>query len=69
MDNETDYILEGLTLQELKDTVVKNVSEINRLKEDAKLYSKAARETVKSLDVRILDCLELIDLKRLEHSA
>ena len=69
MDNEVDYVLEGLTEQELKDTIVRNVSETHRLKEDAKTYSKAARETIKSLDVRTLDCLELIALKRTERSA
>lgn len=69
MSHEIDYVLEGLTEQELKDTIIKNVAEINQVKEDAKMYSKGARETVKSLDERISDCLELIALKRSERSA
>lgn len=69
MENEIDYVLEGLSEQELKDTVVKNVEEMHRLKEDAKLYSKAARETIKALDMRVLDCLELVALKRAERLA
>jgi hypothetical protein len=69
MDREIDYVLEGLTEQELKDTIIKNVSEINRVKEDAKMYAKGAREAIKSLDDRITDCLELIALKRTERAA
>lgn len=69
MSTEIDYVLEGLTEQELKDTIIKNVSEINQVKEDAKMYAKGARETVKSLDERITDCLELIALKRSERVA
>ena len=69
MSTEIDYVLEGLTEQELRDTIVKNVAEINQVKEDAKVYSKGARETIKSLDERIVDCLELVALKRTERAA
>ena len=69
MSREIDYVLEGLTEQELKDTIIKNVSEINQVKEDAKVYAKGAREAIKSLDDRITDCLELIALKRTERAA
>jgi len=69
MDKDVDYILEGLTEQELKDTIVKNVSEINRLKCDAKAYAKGAREAIKALEERNADCLELIMLKRSEKGA
>jgi hypothetical protein len=69
MSREIDYVLEGLNEQELKDTVIKNVTEINMVREDAKLYSKGARETIKALDERITDCLELIALKRTERVA
>jgi hypothetical protein len=69
MAREIDYVLEGLTEQELKDTIIKNVSEINQVKEDAKIYAKGAREAIKSLDERISDCLELVALKRSERAA
>ena len=69
MSREIDYVLEGLTEQELRDTIIKNVAEINNVKEDAKVYSKGARETIKALDERIVDCLELISLKRSERAA
>jgi len=67
MNNEVDSVLEGLTTQELKDTVVRNVREIQRLREDAKMYAKAAREAIKSLDDRNADCLELILLKKMDQ--
>jgi hypothetical protein len=63
MSKEVDFVLEGLSVEELKDTVVKNVREINRLKEDSKSYSKSIRETVKGLEERNKDALELIELK------
>lgn len=69
MSNELDLVLEGLTEQELKDTIVRNVSEINRLRDDAKVYAKAARETIKALDERNADCLELILLKKADRGA
>lgn len=69
MAREIDYVLEGLSEQELKDTIIKNVSEINQVKEDAKMYAKGAREAIKALDDRITDCLELIALKRSERAA
>ena len=69
MSREIDYVLEGLTEPELRDTIIKNVAEINNVKEDAKVYSKGARETIKALDERIVDCLELIALKRSERAA
>lgn len=65
--NEVDPVLEGLTEQELKDTIVKNVGEINRIEADAKAYAKASREAVKALKERNEDCLELILLKKAEH--
>lgn len=61
--DDVDVVLEGLTTQELKDTVIKNVREIHRLKENGKAYAKGIRETVKSLDERNKDALELIHLK------
>ena len=67
MSREIDPVLEGLTERELKDTIVKNVSEINHVKEDSKAYAKGARESIKSLDERNADCLELIALKRAER--
>lgn len=67
MTKEVDYVLEGLSEQELKDTIIKNISEINQVKEDAKIYAKGAREAMKSLDERITDCLELIAVKRTER--
>ena len=60
--DDVDVVLEGLTTQELKDTVIKNVREINRLKYDAKVYTKGVREVIKSLDDRNKDALELIHL-------
>lgn len=69
MEREIDPVLEGLSEQELKDTIVRNVSEINKVKEDSRMYSKGAREVVKSLDERNADCLELIALMRTERDA
>ena len=69
MDKEVDTVLEGLTVQQLKDTVIKNVAEILRLKEDAKAYAKGAREMIKSLDDRNADALELIALKKAQQEA
>lgn len=69
MTREIDPVLEGLSEQELKDTIVRNVSEINQVKEDSKIYTKGAREVIKSLDERNADCLELIALKRAERDA
>ena len=67
MDYEVDSILEGLTEQELKDLIVNNVREITRLKEDAKAYAKAARETIKAFNARNTDALEIIEVKRAER--
>lgn len=67
MEHEVDPILEGLTEQQLKDLIVNNVREITRLKEDAKAYAKAARETIKSFNNRNTDALELIELNRAER--
>jgi hypothetical protein len=58
---EVDSVLEGLTTQELKDVVVKNVEEINRLKEEAKAFSKGTRETIKYLDSRNKEAIQLMD--------
>jgi hypothetical protein len=69
MTREVDPVLEGLSEQELKDTIVRNVSEINKVKDDAKMYAKGAREAIKALDERNADCLELIALMRAERSA
>ena len=69
MEREIDPVLEGLSEQELKDTIVRNVSEINKVKEDSRMYSKGAREVVKSLDERNADCLELIAPMRTERDA
>ena len=69
MSNETDYVLDGLTEQELKDTIVRNVGEINRIRDDAKAYAKGAREAIKSLEERNADCLELILLKKADRGA
>ncbi len=52
LDKEMDPVLEGLTEEQLKDLVVRNVKEITRIREDAKAYAKAAREAVKNLDTR-----------------
>ena len=61
---EIDPVLEGLTEQELKDTIIKNVKEARRVRDDAKAYAKAAREVIKSLEERNDDCLELLaDMK------
>lgn len=64
MSNDFDPVLEGLTEQELKDTIIKNVREQLRLKEDAKTYAKGAREAIKALEDRNADCLELLMLKK-----
>lgn len=56
-----DSVLEGLTETELRDTVVRTVKEINRLKADAKAHAKSTREVVKSLEQRNEQCLELIE--------
>jgi hypothetical protein len=69
MSREVDPVLEGLTERELKDTIVKNVSEINNVRDDSRMYAKGAREAIKSLDERNADCLELIALKRTERDA
>jgi hypothetical protein len=65
MENaEIDPILEGLTEQQLKDTIVRTVRDTTLIKNDAKDYAKAARETVKEKDERVRECLELIEMKR-----
>lgn len=63
-DTEIDPILEGLTESQLKDTIVRTVRDVALLKNDAKDYAKAARETVKEKEERIRECLELIELKK-----
>lgn len=60
---EMDPVLEGLTEQQLKDTIVKNVAQQLHLKEDAKAYAKGAREAIKELEDRNADCLELLSIK------
>lgn len=66
MEHEIDPVLEGLTEQQLKDSIVRNVKEINRLKQDGKIYAKGVRETIKALDERSVDALELLELRRVE---
>jgi hypothetical protein len=63
-NTEIDPILEGLTEQQLKDTIVRTVRDIALIKNDAKDYAKAAREAVKEKDERVTECLELIELKK-----
>jgi hypothetical protein len=69
MNEEIDPILEGLTTQQLKDTIVKTVKDITIIKSDAKEYAKAARETVKEKDERVRECLELIEIKKADNIA
>lgn len=64
---EIDPILEGLTEQQLKDTIVKNVAAQLHLKEDAKAYAKGAREAIKEIEERNADCLELLSLRSSER--
>lgn len=63
-NTEVDPILEGLTEQQLKDTIVRTVRDAALIKNDAKDYAKAARETIKEKEERIRECLELIEMKR-----
>lgn len=60
---EIDPILEGLTIDQLKDTIVRLVQDINQAKADAKDYAKASREIVKQKEERIEECLYLISQK------
>lgn len=57
---EVDPVLEGLSEQQLKDLVVRNVREITRLRDDAKAYAKAAREAIKNLDQRNEEAISLM---------
>ena len=64
MEEETDVVdsvLEGLSHEELKDHIIRNVKEIARLKEDAKAYAKSIREVVKELDRRNEQAVELLE--------
>jgi len=64
MEEETevvDSVLEGLTHEELKDHIIRNVKEIARLKEDGKAYAKSIREVVKELDRRNEQAVELLE--------
>jgi hypothetical protein len=64
MSREIDPVLEGLTEQQLKDLIVNNVREVVRMREDAKVYAKASREAVKTLEDRNKEALELLELKK-----
>jgi len=68
-ENEIDPVLEGLTEQQLKDTVIKTVRDISVVKTDAKNYAKACREVVKEKEERVSECLELLELIKLESKA
>jgi len=61
--DDIDPVLEELSEQQLKDTIVNNVSAKNKLREDAKAYAKGAREAIKVLEGRNEECLELLQLK------
>ena len=64
MEEETevvDSVLDGLTHEELKDHIIRNVKEINRLKADAKDYAKSIREVVKELDRLNEQAVELLE--------
>ncbi len=64
MEDDTevvDSVLEGLSPDELKDHIVRNVKEINRLKEDAKAYAKSTREVIKELERRNEQAVEMLE--------
>lgn len=62
-NKEIDPVLEGLTEQELKNTIVKNVRQQFSIQEDAKAYAKSSREAIKALEERNKECLELLATK------
>lgn len=61
---EDDSVVEGLTEQQIKDSVCKLVREVTNLKEDAKAQAKATREAVKSLEGRMVDLLNEMEKRK-----
>jgi hypothetical protein len=58
MNSENDdSVVEGLTEQQIKDSVCRLVREVTHLKEDAKAQAKATREVVKDLESRMSNLL------------
>ena len=55
-----DPVLEGLTHDQLKDTIIRLVDDIATIKKDAKDYAKGARDAVKSKEERITECMYLL---------
>ncbi len=64
-DVQEDSVLEGLTEQQLKDSVVKLCREITNLKEDGKAEAKARREVVKGLEQRQNDLLNEMEKRKI----
>jgi hypothetical protein len=67
MTDDIDPVLEGLTDQQLKDSIIHNVKDVIKLKKDGKAYSKSVREAVKVLEDRSEEALELLEIRRLEQ--
>lgn len=59
-DFEVDPSLEGLTEEQLKDSIVRMLKDIDFIETDAKVYAKAARDAVKDKKERIFDCIKQI---------
>lgn len=63
-ENEDDAVLEGLTEQQIKDSVCKLVREVTNLKEDAKAQAKATREVIKGIEARMVDLLNEMEKRK-----
>ncbi len=61
---QSDSVVEGLTEQELKDSVCRLAREITHIKEDAKAQAKATREVVKGLEARQSDLLNELEKRK-----
>ena len=61
---EEDTVVEGLTEQQLKDSVCKLAREVQNLKEDGKAEAKARREVIKGLEARQSDLLNELEKRK-----
>jgi hypothetical protein len=61
---EQDSVIEGLTEQQIKDSICKLAREVQNLKEDGKAEAKARREVIKGLEARQSDLLNELEKRK-----
>lgn len=60
---EVNPVLEGLTVVQLKDTIIRKLYNIDSVKRDAKATATASRAAVKDMQCTVQECLQLINDK------